>query len=84
MKGLEKGRGNKDVAAKHGLPENTVSTLKRKKREEQKICDHELVEKAVSNSVLSMQSQNVPLSVSVIQEKAVTFANNWTLKTSRH
>ena len=32
MKGLEKGMNNKDVAAKHGLPENTVSTIKWKKR----------------------------------------------------
>ena len=32
MKGLEKGMSNKDVAAKHGLPESTVSTIKWKKR----------------------------------------------------
>ena len=27
MKGLEKGMSNKDVAAKHGLPESTVSNI---------------------------------------------------------
>ena len=35
------------------------------KREKQKTWDHELVGKFVSNSFLSMQSQNVPLSASV-------------------
>ena len=36
--------------------------------------NHELVNQAILNWFLNMQSQNVPLSASMIQEKAVIFA----------
>ena len=36
--------------------------------------NHELVDQAIFNWFLNMQSQNVPLSASMIQEKAVVFA----------
>ena len=36
--------------------------------------NHELVDQAIFNWFLNMRSQNVPLSASMIQEKAVIFA----------
>ena len=88
LKDLEKGESNKDVAAKYNEPSNTLSAwVKNKeklfdalkkgtnvKRQKLKSGNHELVDQAIFNWFLNMRSQNVPLSASVIQEKAVIFA----------
>ena len=84
LKDLEKRESNKDAAAKYNVPKNTLSTrVKNKeklsdalkkgtnvKRQKLKSGNHELVEQAIFN----MPSQNVTLSGSMIQEKAVIFA----------
>ena len=88
LKDLEKGESNKDVAAKYNVPKNTLSTwVKNKeklfdalkkgtnvKRQKLKSGNHELVDQAIFNWFLNMRSQNVPLSASMIQGKAVIFA----------
>ena len=87
LKDLDKGESNKDVAAKYNVPKNTLSTwvknkekldaLKKEtnvKRQKLKSDNHELVDQAIFNWFLNMQSQNVPLSASMIQEKVVIFA----------
>ena len=88
LKDLEKGESNNDVAAKCNVPKNTLSTwvmnkeklfdaLKKEtnvKRQKLKSSNHELVDQAIFNWFLNMRSQNVPLSASMIQEKAVIFA----------
>ena len=88
LKDLDKGESNKDVAAKYNVPKNTLSTrvknkeklfdaLKKEtnvKRQKLKSGNHELVDQAIFNWFLNMQSQNVPLSASMIQEKVVIFA----------
>ena len=88
LKDLEKGESNKDVAAKYNVPKNTLSTwVKNKeklfdalkkganvKRQKLKSGNHKLMEQAICNWFLNMRSQNVPLSASMIQEKAVIFA----------
>ena len=81
---LEKGLSNKDVAAKYGVPRNTLSTwVKSKeklfaalekgnnvKRQKLRTGDHETLDPAVFKWFLSLRSQNVPLSGAIIQEKA--------------
>ena len=89
LKDLEKGMSSKDVAAKYGVPKNTLSTwVKNKekllldslekgsniKRQKLRTGNFEMVGKAIFNWFLSMRSQNVPLSAAMIQEKALTFA----------
>ena len=79
---------NKDVAAKYGVPKNTLSTwVKNKeklldslkiesniKRQKLRRDNYEMVDKAIFNWLLSMQSQIIPLSAGMIQEKTITFA----------
>ena len=88
LRDLEKAESNKDVPAKYNVPKNTLSTwvknkdklfdaLKKStndKRQKLKPGNHELVDQAIFNWFLNMRSQNVPLSASMIQEKAVNFA----------
>ena len=88
LKDLQKGESNKDVAAKYNVPKNTLSTWVKKKqklfnalkkgtnvkRQKLKSGDHELLDQAIFNWFLNMQSHNIPLSASMIQEKAVIFA----------
>ena len=88
LKDLEKGESNKDIAAKYNVPKNTLSTwVKNKeilsdalkkgtnvKRQKLKSGNHELVDQTIFNWFLNMRSQNVPLSASMIREKAVIFA----------
>ena len=83
-----KEESNKDVAAKYNVPKNTLSTwVKNKeklfdalkegtnvKRQKLKSGKHELVDQPIFNWFLNMGSQNVPLSASMIQQKAVIFA----------
>ena len=79
---LEKGKSNKDVATKYNVPKNILSTCKKLfdalganvKRQNLKPGNDELVDQAIFNWFLNMRSQNVPLSASMIQEKAVIFA----------
>ena len=87
LKDLEKGESSKDVAAKYNLPKNTLSTwvknkgklfnaLKKRtnvKRQKLKSGNDELVDQTIFNWFLNIRSQNVPLSSSRIQEKAVIF-----------
>ena len=89
LKDLEKGMSSKDVAAKYGVPKNTLSTwVKNKekllldslekgsniKRQKLGTGNFEMVGKAIFNWFLSMRSQNFLLSAAMIQEKALTFA----------
>ena len=80
LKDLEKEENDKDLAAKYNVPENTLSAWVKNrktwctkkgtnvyKRQKLKSGNHELVDQ-------KMQSQNVPLSTSMMQEKAVIFA----------
>ena len=76
------------VAGKYGFPKNTLSSWVRNKdklldslekgsditRQKLTIGNFEMVDKAIFNRLLSMCSQNVPLAVAMIQEKALTFA----------
>ena len=94
LKDLEKGESNKDLAAKCNVPKNTLSTWVRTKeklfdalkkgtnvkRQKLKSSNHELVDQAIFNCFLNMRSQNVPLSASMIQEKAVIFAKELSTK----
>ena len=78
---------NKDVAAKFGLPNNTLSTWAKNKEKFldslEKGCNikwqklrtgnFEMVDKAIFDWFLSMLSQIVPVSAAMIQEKAFTF-----------
>ena len=48
--------------------------LNRVKRQKLKSSNHELVDRTIFNWFLNMRSQNVPLSASMIQEKAAIFA----------
>ena len=95
LKILEKGMSNRDVAAKYGVPKNTLSSwVKNKeklldstekgnniKRQNLRTGNFEMVEKAVYNWFLSMRSQNVPLSAVMIQEKTLTFAKESIVET---
>ena len=88
LKDLEKGLSNKDVAAKYGVPNNTLSTwVKSKeklfaalekgnnvKRQKLRTGDHETLDTAVFKCFLSLRSQNVPLSGAIFQEKASQYA----------
>ena len=88
LKNMEKGESNKDIAAKYNVPKNTLSTCVKNKeklfdvlkkginvrRQKLKSDNHELVDQCIFNLFLNMRSQNVPLSASMIQEKAVIFA----------
>ena len=53
------------------------------KRQILKSGNYELADQAIFNWFLNMWSQNVPSSASMIQEKAVIFAKELTLKTFR-
>ena len=88
LKDLEKGESNRGVATEYNVPKDTLSTwVKNKerlfdalkkgtnfKRQKLKSGNQELVDQANFNWFLNMQSQNVLLSASMIQEKAVIFA----------
>ena len=79
LKDLEKGMNNKDVAAKYGVPKNTLSTWAKNKEKlldplkkgrnikQQKFrtSNFEMVGKTIFSWFLSMPSQNVPLSAAM-------------------
>ena len=82
LKDLEKGLSNNDVAAKYGVPKNTLPTsVKSKeklfaalekgnnvKRQKLRTWDHETLETAVFKWFLSLRSQNVPLTGTIIKK----------------
>ena len=80
LKDPEKGESNKDVATKYDVPKNKeklFDALKKGtnvKRQNLKLGNHELVGLAIFDWFLNMWNQNVPLSVSMIQQKAVISA----------
>ena len=79
---------NKDVATKYGVPKNTISAWTKNKdkilsslekgqnvkRRKLRAGAQEALEAAVFKWFLNMQSQNVPLSGGIIQEKASIYA----------
>ena len=85
---------NKDVAAKYGVPKNTLSTwVKSKeklfaalekgnnvKRQKLRTWDHETLDTAVFKWFLSLRSQNVPLSGAIIQEKTSQYAKELSIE----
>ena len=97
LKDLEKGLSNKDVAAKYGVPKNTLSTwVKSKeklfvalekgnnvKRQKLRTGDHETLDTAVFKCFLSLRSQNVPLSGAIFQEKASQYAKELSIENGK-
>ena len=77
LKDLEKGLSNKDVAAKYGVPNSTLSNIKRQKL---RPGDHETSDTAVFKWFLSLRSQNVPLPGATIQEKASHYAKELSIE----
>ena len=83
----KKGTSNKDVAVKYDLPRNTLSTWVKNKEKlldslekgsnikwtKLRTVSFELIDKAIFNWFLSIQSPNFPLSITMIQEMALTF-----------
>ena len=94
LKDLKKGMSNKDIAAKYGVPKNTLSTLVKNKekllnslekgsnikRQKLWVGNFEMVDETIFNCFLSMWSQNVPSSTAMIQEKALTTAKELHVK----
>ncbi|XP_054708071.1 tigger transposable element-derived protein 4-like [Uloborus diversus] len=79
----------KDVAAKYGIPANSVSTILKNKdsilskagevgnsnAKRVRLCVYDNVDQAVLKWIHSVRDQNLPLSGSLIKEKALQFAN---------
>ena len=93
LKDLEKGLSNKDVAAKYGVPKNTLSTWVESKEklfaalEKGNNVKRQNLRTRDIKWFLSLRSQNVPLSGAIIQEKAGQYAKElsigfWWLVTS--
>ena len=86
LKELEKGTPHKDVASLFGVPKNTLSTWKKNKdkifekynsgliSKRVKPEKYEELNKAVQKWFLILRSENVPISWSMLQEKALEFA----------
>ena len=78
----------KNATAKYNVPKNILPTWVKNKEKrfnavkkgtnvkikKFKSDNHELVDQAILNWFLNIRSQNVPLSASMVQEKAVIFA----------
>ena len=85
---------NKDVAAKYGVPKNTLSTWVKSKGklfavlekgndvkcQKLRTWDHETLETAVFKWFSSLRSQNFPLSGAIIQEKASQYAKELSIE----
>ena len=92
LQDLEKRESNKNVKAnimylrtpyRLGLRKKAFWCTKKEanvKRQKWKSENHELVDQAIYNWFLNMRSQNVPLSPSMIQEKAVIFAKEFNIE----
>ena len=87
LRGLESGLSNKEVAAKYGVPKNTVSTwVKNKaklftaleqcsnKRKKLRESDYKRVDDVVFKWFLSKRSQDIPIDGVFIKEKALQYA----------
>ncbi|XP_054709229.1 tigger transposable element-derived protein 4-like [Uloborus diversus] len=86
---VESGIKKKDVAAKYGIPANSVSTILKNKdsilskagevgnsnAKRVRLCVYDDVDQAVLKWIHSVRDQNLPLSGSLIKEKALQFAN---------
>ena len=93
---IEKGMTNKE-ADKVGVPKNTISTwIKNKEKNFQALeesapstkklrgCQYENVDKALFEWFVLQRSQNIPIDGSMIQEKGLSFAENWRSLTLKH
>ena len=86
LKELEKGTAPKDVAAKFEIPSSTLSTWKKNKEKifaqfktgqlskRTKPQKFEEVNTAVHKWLLVMRSENIPISGTILKEKALEFA----------
>ena len=89
LKDLEKGLSNKEVAAKYGVPKNTLSTwVKNKqkifstfeqskvtaKRKKLRTGAYDDVDQAVFKWFNSKRSQQIPIDGPMLKEKAIDFA----------
>lgn len=86
LKELEKGTAPKDVAAKFEIPPSTLSTWKKNKEKifaqfktgllskRTKPQKFEEVNTAVHKWLLVMRSENIPISGTILKEKALEFA----------
>ena len=89
LKDLEKGMANNDVAAKYGVPKNTLSTWVKNKHklitslEKKGISSsgksihcgsYDQIDKAVSHWFVGKRSQKVPIDGIILKEKALEYA----------
>ena len=86
LKELEKGTPHKDVASLFGVPKNTLSTWKKNKgkifekynsgliSKRLKPEKYEELKKAVDKWFLILRSENVPIRMPMLKEKALKFA----------
>lgn len=86
LKELEKGTAPKDVAKAYNVPSSTLSTWKKNKEKIFKQFNNGLiskrskpekfedVNKAVHKWLLVMRSENIPISGTILKEKALEFA----------
>lgn len=86
---IDKGHKKKDVAAKFGIPSSSLSTILKNResisrqcdeltcepsRKRMKLCQYEDVNEAVLKWIRMIRDKNVPLSKTLIQEKALEYA----------
>ena len=89
VKDLEKGMTNKDVAAKYGVPKNTLSTWVKNKhklttslekkgmsssRKSTSCGSYDQIDKAVFHWFVGKRSQKVPIDGIILKQKALEFA----------
>ena len=88
LKDIEKGLSNKDASLKYGVSPNTISTwIKNKekylkalenncssKRQKLRESNFEKLDNVVFRWFLSKRSQNIPIDVNLIKEKAIAYA----------
>ena len=93
LKDLENGMSNKDIAAKYGVPRNTVSTqidgLIGKKgmnssRKNTRCGNYERVDKTTCNWFIDKRNQEIPIDGVIIKEKALDSLKHWILQNSKH
>ena len=86
---VDKGVKKKDIAAKYSIPTSSLSTILKNRenvtnqmqnssllsnRKRMKICVYEEVDNAVLKWMTSIRNNNLPISGSLIKEKAIYFA----------
>ena len=95
LKDLEKGMTNKDVAAKYGVPKNTLSTWVKNKhtlttslekkgmsfsRKSTRCGSYDQIDKAVFDWFVGKRSKKVPIDGIILKEKALEFAKTLGIK----